>query len=108
MCRLFSHSLSPLLGVGGLGGGIFFFGGLLDICVCLHAHVGSSNADVRLVVAVFAFSPQPSAAGKSLCLSVLSVWGAKTLDLHAPDLQYDSSKRKKKYFASQSVHLRSL
>lgn len=72
MCRLFYHSLSSLLGVGGLRGSSFLRG-LLDICVCLHAHGGSSNADVRLVVAVSAFSPQPSAAGKSLCLSVLSV-----------------------------------
>lgn len=71
MCRLFYHSLSPLLGVGGLGGSSA--SGLLDICVCLHAHGGSSDADARLVVVCVVFSSQPSAAGKSLCLSVLIV-----------------------------------
>lgn len=71
MCRLFYHSLSPLLGVGGLGGSSA--SGLLDICVCLHAHGGSSDADARLVFVCVVFSSQPSAAGKSLCLSVLIV-----------------------------------
>lgn len=92
--------------------GDLLFAGLIDICVCLHAHWGSSKADVRLVVAVFAFSPQPSAAGKSLCLSVLacaSCYGRQMLDRHAPDLQHNSSKKKKKKsLFSQSDNLRSL
>lgn len=74
-CAAFSITLSPLLGVGGLGGSSA--SGLLDICVCLHAHGGPSDADARLVVVCVVFSSQPSAAGKSLCLSVLIVLEGK-------------------------------
>lgn len=62
-CAAFSITLSPLLGVGGLGGSSSSpssSSGLFDICVCLHAHGGSSDAIARLVVRVV-FSSQPSA-----------------------------------------------
>lgn len=91
MCRLFYHSLSPLLGVGGLGGSSA--SGLLDICVCLHAHGGSSDADARLVFVCVVFSSQPSAAGKSLCLSVLIV-------LEGNDAGPACSRKKNSFFQS--------